>query len=84
MSLGKDFERQVKRAANKGLKDASREAQRKLDHAYQRLKGKPTDAVRHGLKRDLKGTILEGNEDVFVGPISAGQRVELDSSKLRL
>lgn len=39
MGLGGDFERQVKKATNEQLKEASREAQQKLDRAYRRSKG---------------------------------------------
>lgn len=84
MSLGKDFERQVKKATNQELKKASRDAQHMLDRAYQRLKGKPPDDVRRALKRELRGTILEGNEEVFVEPISEGRRVKLDDRKLKV
>lgn len=84
MSLDGDFERQMKKATNEELKKASREAQQKLDRAYQLLKGKPPDEVRRSLKRDLKGTILEGEEETFVQAISEGQRVKLDDRKFKV
>lgn len=84
MSLGKDFERQMKKATNEELKKSSREAQQKLDRVYQRLKGKPPDEVRRSLKRDLKGTIIEGEEETFVQAISEGQRVKLDDRKFKV
>ena len=56
MSLGKDFERQMTKANTEHLKEASREAQRKLDRAHQRLKRRPPDDVRRGHQLDLEGT----------------------------
>lgn len=84
MDLGKDFERQVKKATNQELKKVSHEAQKKLDRAYQRLKGKSPDDVRRALKTEFKGTILEGQEEAFVEPISKGHRVKLDDRKFRI
>lgn len=84
MSLGKDFERQMKKATNEELKKTSGEAQQKLDRAYQRLEGKPPDQVRRSLKRELKGTILEGEEETFVQAISEGERVKLDDRKFKV
>lgn len=84
MSLGKDFERRIKKATNEELKKASREAQRTLDRAQQRHNGKPPDDVRRGLRRDFKGTLLEGQEDNFADAISNGQRVKLDARDFKV
>lgn len=40
--------------------------------------------MRHALKRELKGTILEGNEEAFVEPVSEGQRVKLDDRQFKV
>lgn len=78
--LGKDFERQLNKVVNEGLRDVAKDYQRMLDSLGRRYKGRPVATIKPVLQREWKqagGSISDPELTEYATMISNGTRITM-------
>ena len=76
----RDFERQVKKAAERGVRQIANEYQRMFDSLGRQYRGKPVEVVKPALRREwarIGGSISDPELTDYARLISEGTRIEM-------
>lgn len=79
-SLGKDFEREIMKAAQSGLREVANDYQRMFYSLGRRYRGQPVGIIKPALRREwnrLGGSISDAELTDYATLISEGTHIEM-------
>lgn len=81
MGLGGDFERQLKKAVQDGLRDLAQDYQRMFDSLGRRYRGQPLSTIKPALQREWKrvdgGRLSDPDLTEYAAAISEGTTIKM-------
>ncbi len=79
-SLGKDFEREVIKAAQSGLREVANDYQMMFDSLARRYRGQPVEVIKPALRREwnrMGGSLSDAELTDYSSLISEGTHIEM-------
>ena len=79
-SLGRDFEREIMKAAQSGLREVANDYQKMFDSLGRQYSGRPVEAIKPALRREwskIGGSISDPELTDYATLISEGTHIEM-------